>query len=228
MTAKPALRRVGGPQRHHVPVSVRSLGDQLRGLGLALAAAEHPHREDRRGEHPARGEADLHAEQPLRAPVDVLEVEQQRRLVEGQPGAGAEAEGEHLLEALVLGDERRAAGREREQDSGHEVVDVGVAEDDVVGRPPTAAGSPGAEPDQREGAEEAGEDVEEDGLAPGRLVVGGPATPTVSSAAIPAASPIVSGVGTCWLSRAGAARRADLTGNHGSRPPPPPRPRSRP
>ena len=80
----------------------------------------------------AGDEADLDAEQPLAGPVDVAEVEQQRRLVEGEPDPGAEAEGEHLLELLVLGDERRAAAAEGDDDPRHEVVDVCVADDDVA------------------------------------------------------------------------------------------------
>ena len=74
------------------------VGDQPRLLGLALAAAQHPQPEDRRREQAGRPEAELDAQQALARPVDVVELEQQRRLVEGEPDPGAERQGEGLLE----------------------------------------------------------------------------------------------------------------------------------
>ena len=65
----------------------------------SASAAEHGH----------HGQRDLHAQEALAAPVDVLEVEQQRRLVERQAHPDAERNREQGLEAarLASGSPRR-------------------------------------------------------------------------------------------------------------------------
>src|SRR5262249_38513394 len=55
-------------------------------------------------------------------------------------------------------------GAEGEQDAGDEVMDVAAADRDVAERSPTLADAIGREADQGEGAEEAGQQVEEDRL----------------------------------------------------------------
>ena len=62
-------------------------------------------------------ERDLHGEDALLGPVDVLELDQQRRLVERQRRADAERDGEPRVEVLVARDDRRAAGEERQRDA---------------------------------------------------------------------------------------------------------------
>ena len=91
-----------------------------RGAGSARARADG-------GQQRGHGQGDLHAQDALLGPVDVVELEQQRRLVERQAHARAEGHGEPALERLVAGHDRRAAGAERQHDPGHEVVDVAPA-----------------------------------------------------------------------------------------------------
>ena len=64
-------------------------GDLARLLLPVLAAAQHALGEDRDAEDRGRAEAELDAEQALAGPVDVAQIEQQRRLVEGQAHADA-------------------------------------------------------------------------------------------------------------------------------------------
>ena len=96
-------RRARSSHRARRRVLAADVGDQPGLLGAFLAAAQHPQREDRRAEQGGAAEADLDAEQALAGPVDVLELKQQRRLVEGEPDPGAEREREDLLEPLVRG-----------------------------------------------------------------------------------------------------------------------------
>src|SRR5690606_31888905 len=75
----------------------RGRRDLLPRLRLALAAAQDPQGEDRAA-HDRRGsERELDAEQALARPVDVAQVEQQRRLVEDQANARSEGHGERPL-----------------------------------------------------------------------------------------------------------------------------------
>ena len=96
-----AHSRLGGAPRGQL-VGLE-LGDQAAGGGSALAAAQHPQRDDRRAQQRRGAEAELDAEHALAGPVDVLEVEQQRRLVEGEPDPGAERERERRLDPLATG-----------------------------------------------------------------------------------------------------------------------------
>ena len=73
-------------------------GDHADGLGPALAAAEHPEREQRAGQDRRRAQRQLDAQDALAGPVDVAKVEQERGLVKRQAHAGAERDGELLLE----------------------------------------------------------------------------------------------------------------------------------
>ena len=82
------------------------VGLEARGSGPPRRPCASPRRsmrsaEERRREHRGEPEADLERDDPLAGPVDVAQVEQQRRLVEGEPDAGAEGERERLLEPLV-------------------------------------------------------------------------------------------------------------------------------
>ena len=163
--ASPRPRPYASPGR---PVLAGLVGDQARLLGLALAASQHPQAEDRRPEHRDQAEAELDAEQALAAPVDVLELEQQRRLVEGHPDPRPERHREHLLEPVALRAQPGAPGEERDQDPGDEVMHVASAEADVPRRPPAAADAPGREAHERERADEAAEQVEQDRLAASR------------------------------------------------------------
>ena len=81
-----------------------------------------------------RRERDLDAEHALLGPVHVVELEQQRGLVEHERDADAEREREVLVELLALGADRDAARGEREDAAGEEVVDVAVADLDVLDR----------------------------------------------------------------------------------------------
>ena len=137
----------------------------------ALAAAQHPQGEDGDAEDRGGAEAELDAEQAFAAPVDVAQVEQEGRLVEGEAEAGAHRDRQPLLELVVVGEQGGGAGAEGEQDAGDEVVDVAAADADVAEGPAAVADRPGREADQGEGAEEAGEEVEEDGFVARRLFV---------------------------------------------------------
>jgi hypothetical protein len=96
-------------------------------LHLALAAAQDAQREHARRHRGRRRKGDLDADQPLARPVDVLEIQQQRGLVEGEPDSDAERNREGLAQLGVVGEQRGAAGREREEDPRDEVVDVPAA-----------------------------------------------------------------------------------------------------
>ena len=84
-------------------LALRRLRDQALFLLAALAAAQHPLGEDRDAEDRGGAEAELDAEQALAGPVDVAQVEQQRRLVEGEPDAGPQRDRQPLLGAAVFG-----------------------------------------------------------------------------------------------------------------------------
>ena len=127
--------------------------------------------EDRGAEERRGPEADLDAEKALAAPVDVAEVEQQRRLVEREAHAGAEGGRQRSLDALLTRDQRAGAAPESEQDAGDEMVDVMPADPDVPERPPAAADPGGREPHEGERAHETGEDVEEHELAARRCPI---------------------------------------------------------
>ena len=125
--------------------------DHAGRLDPLLPAAEDAQRQDRAAQRRGQPAADLDAEHPLPGPVDVAQVEQQRRLVEGEADSGPEGDRERLLEPGIVGEQRRGAGAEGDQDPRHEVVDVPAAEANVPERPPAAANSGRREPDQREG-----------------------------------------------------------------------------
>ena len=132
---------------------------------MALAAAQHAPGEDGDAEDRRGAEAELDAEQALAGPVDVAQVEQQGRLVEGEAHADAHRDRQPLLDRVVVGEQRRGAGGEGEQDAGDEVVDVAAADAEVAERPQPSRIPQVGDPDQGEGAEEAGQQVEEDGFA---------------------------------------------------------------
>ena len=67
-------------------------------------------------------------EQAFARPVDVAQVEQQGGLVEGEADADPHRDRQVLLELVVVGEQRRGAGGEGEQDAGDEVVDVAAAD----------------------------------------------------------------------------------------------------
>ena len=114
--------------------------EPARRLGLRslehdrLAAAQEARREDGRRDEGHGRERDLHRQHALPRPVDVVELEQQCRLVEREPHPGPEDEREPRLDLLVVGEDRRGAGAERQQDPRHEVVDVPLADPQVPER----------------------------------------------------------------------------------------------
>ena len=119
------------------------LRDQALLDALLLAPADHPQPEDRRRKRGCDPEAHLHAQQPLPGPVDVAQVEQQRRLVHGQAHAGAEGNRQRRLRPLAAGGQRGDTRAEGEHDPGDEVVDVAAADLDVAGGPPAVTDPPG-------------------------------------------------------------------------------------
>ena len=102
-------------------------------------------------------EADLDAQQALPGPVDVVELEQQRGLVEGHPDPEAERKSEDRLELAALAHQSGPAGAKGDQDSGDEMVHVTPADLDVrrVGHQPPRMPA-GREPHEREAGAEAG------------------------------------------------------------------------
>src|SRR4051794_23137444 len=132
-------RLAAADARDHLEV-VPGLGGHLPvGLGvLALGLPQHPDQVGERGEHGHGGEDDLDREHALLGPVHVLELEQQRRLVEHERDADPERQREVLVQVLALHADRDAAGAERDDAAGDEVVDVALADDDVLDRPEAA------------------------------------------------------------------------------------------
>ena len=119
---------------------------------------EHQH-DHRRAEH--RGNDGLPA---LVLPVDVLEVEDERELVEHERRAGAEGDrGEVDDRGVRVGRERDQAADEDEHDARDHVVDVRVAE--PAAPPAVAPREPRVEPRQREGEQEREEQQQERLLA---------------------------------------------------------------
>jgi hypothetical protein len=78
-----------------------------------------------------------------------------------EDGGGAK---ECLFELVVEGEDGGDAGAEGEEDAGDEVVDVPTADRDVAEGAAATADAVGGEADEGEGAEEARQEVEEDGL----------------------------------------------------------------
>src|SRR3954447_19770107 len=74
--------------RQGLTVSELGLQDPL------LGAAQQAQREHRRRQQRQRGERDLHGDDAVLGPVDVVELEQERRLVEGQRRPDAERDGQ--------------------------------------------------------------------------------------------------------------------------------------
>ena len=86
-------------------------------------------------------------------PVDVLEVEDERELVEDEGGAAAEGDrGEVDDRGVRVGRERDQAADEDEHDAGDHVMDVGVAE--AAAPPAVAPRKPRVEARQREREQE--------------------------------------------------------------------------
>jgi hypothetical protein len=72
-----------------------------------LAAAQEAKPQRQRAQQRHHRQRDLHAKKPLAAPVHVLELEQQCRLVEREAHADAERQGEPRLEPLSRVDPSR-------------------------------------------------------------------------------------------------------------------------
>ncbi len=83
--------------------------EELAELRDALAAAQQAQPQRGGGQHGGHRQRDLDAQQPLARPVDVVELQQQRRLVEREPHARAEGERELRLDVLVAAQDRDAA-----------------------------------------------------------------------------------------------------------------------
>ena len=101
----------------------------------------------------------------LLGPVDVVEVEPERELVDRQPDADAEQEGAELVDRVdgEAGEADRAGG-DHQHDSEHEVVDVEAALADDRARPPRHAGAAhqaGGEPDEPERQDDPEQDQEQ-------------------------------------------------------------------
>src|SRR3954451_2080841 len=105
---------------------------------------------------------------PLLSPVDVVEVDPERELVDRQAGADAEGEAADLrVGALAVEGEAERAGDHHRHDPEDQVVQVDAAVADDAARPPghlRAAHQPRAHADEGEGEDEADQD-EEDALA---------------------------------------------------------------
>src|SRR5215218_9974524 len=119
-------------RRHGSGRNAIGRGNQPGLLLPALALAQHPQGEDGEAEDRGGAEAELDAEQPFAGPVDVAEVEQEGRLVEGEAHADAHRHREVVLELLVFGQQRGRARGEGDQDAGYEVMDVAAADADVA------------------------------------------------------------------------------------------------
>lgn len=112
-------------------------------------------------------QGDLDRKQALSRPVDILKVEQKRRLVEGEPHADPEAPGEPPIRLFAVHEQREHARTEPDQDPRNEVVDVPAPDPDVAKRTPVLPDRPGSQADQREAAEESGKQVEQHQLPVG-------------------------------------------------------------
>src|SRR6476620_12564157 len=137
--------------------------DQALLLLAPLAAAQHSQGEHRDAEDRGGSEAELDAEQAFAAPVDVAQVEEEGRLVEGEAEADPHRHRQPLLELVVVGQQGGGSRAEGDEDAGGEVVDVASTDVDVAEGPAPVPDRPGGEAHEGEGAEEAGEEVEEDG-----------------------------------------------------------------
>ena len=130
------------------------------GVEAERAEAEQDQHIAGRGDH---GRVDRAA--PLLGPVDVVEVDPERELVDRQPGADAEDEGADLgVGAVAEGGEAERAGDHHRHDPEDEVVEVDAAVADHAARPPGhlgAAHQPRAHADEGEGEDEADEDQED-------------------------------------------------------------------
>jgi hypothetical protein len=157
-----------------------------------------------RGKDFGGAEAELDAEQPFPRPVDVAQVEQEGGLVEGEADARPHRDRQALLDRVVIGEERGGAGAEGEQDPGHEVMDVSPADANVAKRADVLADAPGRDPDQGKGAEEAAQQVEEDGFAARSLRI----------AADSDADGVGRGGGSRFQQRFGIARLTRAAGEH--------------
>ena len=127
-------RAAGAPEAGGQPAAPSSTAaSPRRSSRSASATAEH---------RASAAKRDLHADDALLGPVDVVELEQQRGLVERQRHAGAERQRQPRVAAA-----RRATttapppASEGQHDARDEVVDVAVAERPVAKRPerPVAA-----------------------------------------------------------------------------------------
>src|SRR5690606_30472936 len=102
----------------------------------------------------------------LLAPVDVVEVEDQRELVEDQARADAEDHGgDGRAEAVPSARDRGEAADDGEDDAGHDVVDVQVAGLHVAEGALARADQAGDDPGDDEGEDEGGEREEQRQLA---------------------------------------------------------------
>ena len=118
-------------------------------LPLPAAAAAAPAQAPLSDQH--RRERDLHAHDAALGPVDVVELEQQRRLVERQRDAGAERERQPRRRARSLrGATATPPARNAMHDAGDEVVDVAVRTRTVAKRAARAAAADRARRQPRE------------------------------------------------------------------------------
>ena len=144
-------------------------GRDFPGLFLPyFTAAKDPQGQHGNSQGRSGGQGELNREQSLTAPVDVLHVEQQGRLVEGQAHADAKCSGDPAIGLVPVQEQRRDSGTESDHDPGNEVMDVPATHTDIPERAPVFPDRPGGEADRRETAEETGQQVEENKLAAGR------------------------------------------------------------
>ena len=144
---------------------------------LAVGLPEHQPNDDRPADE-GRHDHRVDRAPSLLGPVDVLEMQDQRILIEGQAAADAESGGKDLEPgAGGLDREREKAGEDQEHDPEHEVMDVQTPLGLDAARPPRhlrASHQPSADPDEHEGEQEA-EQQDEAGAATG-VASDGPAT----------------------------------------------------
>ena len=113
---------------------------------------------------PSGHEHRFHRQPPVAAPVHVLQVQDQRELVQHERGAQAEQGGRAgpPVQRPVRGDDAGDAADQHEHDAEHHVVHVQVARRDVA-RPPADVGAdhPDGKPDEPEAGHERDKEAEQ-------------------------------------------------------------------
>ena len=160
---RPLRKQIATTRTSRAPETISASHAFRFGAGVERVDAHHDQGHRRRGDH---GGVDRAAS--LLGPVDVVEVDPERELVDRQAGADAEEEAADLrVGALAVGGEAERAGDHHRHDPEDQVVEVDAAVADHAARPPGhlgAAHQPRAHADEGEGEDEPDQD-QEDALA---------------------------------------------------------------